>query len=587
VDYSSLMRRRWPAVLVALAATLLLAACGGGSKKSASTGSAPAAPTGQHKGGTLEALSNADFDNIDPGIAYYQLTYEWLNAVHRPLMSFKPGDPEHEVPDLASAPPTVSADGRTVTVHIKPNIRFSPPVSRVVTSADVKYAIERGFTEQVATGYIGAYFSSLDGAPAQPGNYTPIPGIQTPDKTTIVFKLTKPLGGQLAQALALPVTAPVPKEFAQPYDAKTPSQYGIHQVATGPYMIQRLGTGPGSKVNYQPGRRIVLVRNPNWDPKTDYRPAYVDKINWQIGADPTVAARQVLSGQGMVTADFVPAPVVKQAVQQDKRQIAFISLGTHYIALNTKIPPFNNVNMRKAVVAATDKTALQLTRGGPVIGDIATHFLAPNNPGFAQAGGAKGSGFDFETTGPPRPDVAKKYMTAAGFPSGKYHGPKILMVGDNAEPASKTAQVFLQTLENLGFSVNLRSVEHTTMLTQFCQRPSANYNVCPNVGWLPDFPDPQTVLDATFNGKRILSSNNSNFPLLNDPKINADMAKAATLIAADQRASAWGKIDDEVTGTAAAIPWLWDKQANIQSKGVHGVIAKWNSIWDLDFTSVR
>jgi peptide/nickel transport system substrate-binding protein len=357
----------------------------------------------------------------------------------------------------------------------------------------------------------------------------------------------------------------------------------MHQVATGPYMMPF----KGGKVDYQSGRHIGFVRNPNWDPKTDYRPAYVDAIDWTIGADSTVAGRQILSGKNMISGDPPPAPVVKQAATKSPDQIAFAAAGNRYIAMNTKIPPFNNANLRKAVAAATDKTALQLTRGGPVTGDIATHFLGPSNPGFAQAGGANGPGYDFETTGPARPDVVKKYMKLAGFPSGKYHGPKILMVGDNAEPGSKTSQAFLQTLENLGFSVNFRSLEHTTMLTQFCQRPSSHYNICSNVGWLPDFPDPQTVLDATFNGKRIIPSGNSNFPLLDDPKINADMAKDAELITPAERASAWGNIDKEVTGTAGAIPWLWDKQANIESKGVHGVIAKWNSIWDLSFTSLR
>jgi peptide/nickel transport system substrate-binding protein len=218
---------------------------------------------------------------------------------------------------------------------------------------------------------------------------------------------------------------------------------------------------------------------------------------------------------------------------------------------------------------------------------VATHFIPPTSPGFQQAGGMKGPGYDFDTDGPPNPAAVKKYMTAAGFPSGKYHGPKILMVGDNSDPASKTAQAFLQVLQNLGFNVNFKSVEHSTMYTQFCDVPKSNYNICPNVGWLPDFPDGQAVLDATFDGKRILQSNNSNFPLLNDPKINADMAKAAELVTPAERAAAWAKIDDEITATAGAIPWLWDKQANIESKGVHGVIAKWNSIWDLDFTSVK
>src|SRR6266567_8891383 len=121
----------------AAAAMLLLAACGGKSKKSSTSSSAgastTAAPAGQQKGGTLKVLSNEDFDNIDPGQAYFQLTYEWINAADRPLMSFKPDNATQEVPDLAAAPPTVSPDGKTVTVKIKPNIKFSPPVNRVVT----------------------------------------------------------------------------------------------------------------------------------------------------------------------------------------------------------------------------------------------------------------------------------------------------------------------------------------------------------------------------------------------------------------------------------------------------------------------
>jgi peptide/nickel transport system substrate-binding protein len=563
---------------LAAASVLGLAACGGGSsKKSSTTGAAPVAPKGQHKGGTLLALSNADFDNIDPGIAYYQLTYEWLNAAQRPLMSFKPDNPTKEVPDLASGPPTVSSDGKTVTIHIKPNIRFSPPVSRAVTSDDVKYAIERGFTKQVANGYIGAYFGALEGAPAAPGNYKPIPGIQTPNKTTIVFKLSKPVGGQVAQALVLPITVPVPKEYAQRYDAKTPSQYGQHQVTTGPYMIQ----------SYQPGRRLIVVRNPNWDPKTDYRPAYVDKIDWRIGVDPTVAGRQVLSGKGMITADFVPAPVVKQAYQHDRKQLALISLGTHYIALNTKIPPFNNSNLRKAVAAATDKTALQLTWGGPLVGDIATHFIPPAVLGYQQAGGAKGPGYDFDTTGPANQAAVKKYMKAAGFPSGKYHGPKIFMVASSADPGVKMAQAFENVLQNLGFSVNFKPVNDSTMYTQFCERPASNYNVCPSVQWFPDFPDASTALDPTFNGEHIVTANNVNWPLLNDPKINAALDKANTLRTPEQRATAYAAIDKQITATAGAIPWFWDKRAILESSNVKGVVAKWNACWDLSFSSVR
>ena len=70
------------------------------------------------------------------------------------------------------------------------------------------------------------------------------------------------------------------------------------------------------------------------------------------------------------------------------------------------------------------------------------------------------------------------------------------------------------------------SVTHSAMYTRFCNVPKNEPNVCPNVGWLPDFHDPQAILDVTFNGKNIVPVNNSNWPLLNDPKINAAIARA-------------------------------------------------------------
>ena len=67
------------------------------------------------------------------------------------------------------------------------------------------------------------------------------------------------------------------------------------------------------------------------------------------------------------------------------------------------------------------------------------------------------------------------------------------------------------------------SVTHSTMYTRFCNVPKNEPNICPNVGWLPDFHEPQAVLDVTFNGRRITPVNNSNWPLLNDPRINTAM----------------------------------------------------------------
>ena len=183
-------------------------------------------PAQGKKGGKLTVLSGGDVDYMDPGQTYYTYTIGIMNAMHRGLFSYPPGEETKPVPDLADGEAEISADGKTVTVKIKKGIMFSKPVSREVEAKDVKYAIERAFTANVPNGYARVYMGDLVGAPKEPGPYKEIPGIETPDKNTIVFKLTEGTGAALVGALSMPISVPVPKEFAQKYDAKSPSTYG-------------------------------------------------------------------------------------------------------------------------------------------------------------------------------------------------------------------------------------------------------------------------------------------------------------------------------------------------------------------------
>ena len=97
-------------------------------------------------------------------------------------------------------------------------------------------------------------------------------------------------------------------------------------------------------------------------------------------------------------------------------------LGTYYAALNTSVPPFNNINLRKAVVAASNRSAYLLARGGQLVGTVSTHFIYPEVPGFQQAGGAAGFGQDFVSHPTGDMTVACKYMKLAGYPNCKYTG---------------------------------------------------------------------------------------------------------------------------------------------------------------------
>ncbi len=583
------------AALLALVLSLTAVACG--SSSSTSTGSSSkvgAVPTEQSltgkTGGKLTVLASSDVDYIDPGAAYYQFTFMVTTATQRALYSFGPDDAIDAVPDLATEAPDVSSDGKTVTVKIRSDVKFSPPVNRAATSADVKYAVERAFLPTVANGYAGAYFGDIIGVKEfQDGKAKEISGIETPDATTIVFNLNRGTGGVVAGALALPISAPVPKEYAAKFDAKNPSTYGVNQVATGPYMIE--ADAKGALTGYEPGKKIDLVRNPNWDRATDFRKAYLDTINIEEGNDDTtVASRQILQGNGQVNGDFgPPPPVLKQIVSSTPDQLALTpSGGLRYVSLNTTMAPFDDLNVRKAVLAVFDREAMRATRGGPLLGPIANHFIPPEMGGFDEAGGLTGTGVDFLKYPKGNLALAKEYMKKGGFPSGMYTGgQELLMVGTSGGAAQKSSEVAAAQLEKLGFKPKLRLVTQDSMYTKFCNVPKAKVVICPNVGWLKDFADPQTILDPTFNGKNIVDVNNSNWPQLNVASINSAMDQAEVVVGSDARNKAWADIDRQITAQAPAVPWIWDDTANISSTDVAGVINKFNSNWDLSFTSLK
>jgi peptide/nickel transport system substrate-binding protein len=586
----------WTTV-VAVAATLSLvvAACGGGGSSSdkgtTKPNSGASSKTAGKTGGKLTVLSVGDIQNSDCGQAYYQYDYFFCYATQRPLYSYKPDDGVHMVPDLASAPPEVSADGKTVTVKIRTGVKFSPPVDRAVTSKDVKYAIERMFFSTVQTGYATIYFNDIRGvkAGAKPG--TKIPGVETPDDQTIIFHLTKATAGVLtAGALALPGTAPVPEEWAAKFDKKTRTTLGENQVATGPYMVAN--NAAGKSIGWQPGKSLHLVRNPNWDKATDFRPAYVDEIQALSGNDDTtVASRRILAGQGMVNGDWSPGPsTLKEASSKNKNQLVVVETSSiRYVAMNTTVKPFDNVNVRKAVSAAMDRNALRLARGGPLIGLMATHYLPPGINGFEEAGAAKGPGADFlNATGEPNMPLAANYMKKAGYPSGKYTGgDSVLMVGSNEGTAANVAEIVRSNFEKLGFKVTLRLVTTPVMYGKYCQSPAAKVAVCPNMAWGKDFSDGQTLLDPLYNGNNILKEANNNVSQLNVPAINDASEKAKLVTASADRGSAWANIDKMITDEAPAVPWLWDKQASVQSANVNGVISSFNNIFDPSWTSLK
>jgi len=548
-------------------------------------------PAAGKKGGKLTVLSAGDVDYMDPGKTYYTYAIGIMNAVHRGLYAYPPNKNE-PVPDLADGLPDISADGKTVTVKLKKGIELTPPVSREVVSKDVKYAIERSFTAAVANGYAGIYFGDVVGAPKPGGDYKEISGIETPDDQTIVFKLEKGTGAALAGALAMPISVPVPKEYAQKYDKETPSRYGEeYAVYTGPYMIE--SDAAGKAIGYDPGRRIHIVRNPDYAPVDDFRPAFLDEIDIQAGNDDTaVATRRILSGENMASGEIEPpANQLKRLLETNKTALSAVpGGGWRMISMDTSRPPFDDIDVRKAVIAGFDRTAVRQQRGGEALGPIAQHLIPPGMAGFEESNGLDGWVDEMDWLAKPDGDRAKsaEYFKKAGMSSGRYEGSEeLLIVADNAEPEKSIAQITEQQLNEMGFKTTLRLVTRDTMFTRFCNVPDSEVNVCPSVGWSQDFADPQTMLDPTFNGNNIIPTQNSNWPELDVPQINKEIEQAKLVTDPADRAKAWADVNHDVMAQAPAIVYMWDYQAVVASPNVRGVQSAYSTTWDWNFTSLR
>jgi peptide/nickel transport system substrate-binding protein len=605
----------------ALMATGLLAAavaaCGSSSSSGTNTattaniplkpGENPVGQTlyGKTKGGTLTVYSSEDFEHLDPGESYFVQDYAVDYATQRPLFSYPPNSSNTLVPDLATAMPTtanggITDGGKTVTVHIQQGVKFSPPVNRAVTSKDVAYAIERGANPNVANPYFISYFgasspSPLAGATSPKYSGGPIAGIQTPNDSTIVFHTTKPGASLLIQALSMPISMPVPQEFAGPLDKKSPTTYGSQYiVASGPYMLKSDSKGKFAGIGYQTGKSLTLVRNPNWSASTYtqlfHPPAYLDNINVNIGGDATVIGQQVLKGSHSIQLDTPAQSVVKLAYQSYPSQITFTTgSGDHYVGVDTQHGPFTSVNARRAFWAALDRAAIVKARGGALTSEPMTHFIYPGVNGFAQSGGYPGPQVDYNKNPNGDMTVATKYMKAAGYSSGKYTGnATVQIVGANNGNDPAIIQIVNNALTSLGFHTHVSEVDQSVMYAKYCGVPKQEIDACPTVGWIRDFADPLTVLYVPFYGPSIVPTNNSNWSQFNNPQVNAAMHQAALVVDPTARAQAWANVDKMLVNEAAAIPEEFDNQPNVESKDVAGVDQLWDiGQWDFMFTSLK
>jgi peptide/nickel transport system substrate-binding protein len=287
------------------------------------------------------------------------------------------------VPDIATSVLVPTNGGTVYTFHLKPGIKFSPPVNRAVTSKDIAYAIERMARPKNGAQY-SFYYSVIKGFDDYgSGKAKSISGIKTPNNSTIVFTLTHPTGDFLYR-MSMPATGPIPQDVGKCFEGQ-PGKYGLDQISTAGYMIKGIDKVDISSCNAIKaasgfdGQTILdLVRNPNYDPKTDTRAArenYPDEIQFIVNSSADDIYAKIEAGELDIANSTIPPQVLrKYATTSSLRPQFHQNSGdrTWYITLNLTQPPFDDIHVRKAMNYILDKPSLIQAWGGPVFGKVAS-----------------------------------------------------------------------------------------------------------------------------------------------------------------------------------------------------------------------
>jgi peptide/nickel transport system substrate-binding protein len=561
---------------------------------------------GSLSGGTLRMAQLTDVTSgFDPQKEYYSVTWEYYRCcLLRTLMSYE-GVPTEEGgaeihPDLASDAKQ-SDDGLIWTFTIKQGLMYAPPKDDTeITAQDFIRAMEREANPKTNIGGYSFYYSVIEGFDDfAAGDADRISGLNAPDDHTLEVTTTTPLG-DIGYRFAMGAAAPIPPDgegermgVAEGHDRN----YGRFLVASGPYMFEGsesmdFSADPKDQSEasgYVPGRQIALVRNPSYEQATDgLRDAYPERIEVRIGGDNDDLYNQVVQGAiDFVVDGVVPAEKIRdyQTNPDLKDRInSYASDAVLYVSLNLAVPPFDDIEVRKAVNWAFDKQGFRQLRGGPSVGEIASHafvnslqdnILATYDPYPTP----NGSG-DVEKA---KEAMAKSRYDTDG--DGVCDAPEcrdILTVTNTEDPYPEQAALLRQFLEPIGLILDVKQLELGTMYSQ-CNDPNSHHAMCAGPGWGKDFADGVTFGEPLFHSNGLWESC-CNYSLLGAspdqlgewgydvteiPSVDGKVEECSAMVPGDERFQCWAELDRQLMEEVVPwVPYLFDSNVSLISENV-------------------
>jgi YVTN family beta-propeller protein len=475
-------------------------------------------------GGTARLDASGDVTSMDPALAYDPLSAQLLYLTCAKLLNYpdRGGAAGSQlVPEVAQSLPRISNGDRTYTFTIRRGFRFAPPSNAPVTAATFQATIERTLSSQMHSPVAYEYADIMGAAAFTAGRVSDISGVSVRGDV-LTIRLIAPAPDFLAR-MAEPAMCSVP-----PSTPDNPG--GVRNIP---------GAGPYTIASYTPGQGIVLARNPNYHGSRPHRLARLD-----VAFD--VVSRRAVAQVEAGVADYAGdneivtrsqartlagrygrgSPAAKAGHQQ-----YFVNPAEQldFFALNTHRPLFASRRMRQAVNYAIDRPALAAYGDAydPLPEHPTDHYIPPGIPGYRAI-----------DVYPAHPDPHKARLLAHDPPTRT-----VVLYTCNIFPCLQQARIVKTDLAAIGLSVQIDSLP-TGVLDADMSAPGPAWDML-WVGWLPDYPDPDAMLDALLEDPAVL-------PPFTD-RTTADRLAAASRLSGPERYLAYAKLDVAIAHNQAPL----------------------------------
>jgi YVTN family beta-propeller protein len=501
-----------------------------------------------HRGGTLVVRADRPgvVDSIDFALSGATYTFPFLRMTGDGLVALNQVSGlagAQPVPDLATSLPSPTDGGHTYTFLLRPGIRYSN--GRPVQATDFRSTFERDYA--LDYGNVNDYNEIVGGAQCRkrPKRCDLSRGIVADDVAhTVTFHLVRP-DPDFLYKLAFPAAYVLPA-------GTPPRPAGTHPLpATGPYMI----------ASYRPRKLLRFVRNPyfhEWN-RAAQPAGYPDRIDLRIGGTSDEAIRDVVDGRADVL--WLAEPLTP--LQVSRLELRYLSQ-LHFnprpniqaLFLNTRVPPFDRLDARKAINFAVDRAAATNAWGGPSVAEPTCQILPPNFPGYSPycpytAGSTKSGKWT-------APDLAKAKALVAR--SGTRGMKVTLWAWSQAKGFNAVA---LKVLKSLGYHVAVKPVGGFDRYWNAVGDPRNRAQIGFD-GHEGGYPSPATFLVELFSCP---ASDSSQFC---NPGIDRQMRRAEAEQQSDPTAARalWQRVDREITDASPWVPLMATKDVNVLSKRV-------------------